>query len=334
MRSGRSAIVAATCMDHQIRTESALVFAADEGFALPLAVAMHSALATLSPAASAEVYVLDNGLSEASRTRLLEVVKRVRRGQPLNWISVPTERLANIVITDERFTGASYSRLVAAELVDEHVQRVVYLDVDVLVKRDISPLFTAGLDGAPFGAVLDFGIPDTANEQSGVRERASPRPYFNAGVLVIDVPRWKDAGLTAQALDYAAAGSELPLVDQDALNAVAADWHELGCEWNFQQTLFWEDRRPRSAITDGLYEQRWALYRAAAVLHFVGGPKPWHRLCTLPGTSAWAQAMLRTRWHPAWKALAWLLRHVRARTRHRLGTTSRRWSARLRRIGR
>jgi lipopolysaccharide biosynthesis glycosyltransferase len=317
-------------MDDRIRTASALVLAADEGFALPLAVATHSALANLSPGVPVELYVLDNGLSESSRTRLVEVVDRSRRGQRLHWISVPTERLADIVISDNRFTAASYSRLFAAELVREQVKRVVYLDVDVLVRGDLSPLFSVELDGAPFGAVLDFGIPSTANDLSGVRERSNPRPYFNAGMLVIDVPRWKQAGLTARALEYASTGTALPLVDQDALNAVAGEWHQLSYRWNFQQTLFWGERRPRSATTDSLFEQRWALYRDAAVVHFVGGPKPWHPLCPLPGTTPWVRAMVSTRWHRRDRALAFVLGYLRRRARYRLGTAGRDWGARLR----
>jgi lipopolysaccharide biosynthesis glycosyltransferase len=309
-----------------IGSELALVFAADERFALPLAVAMRSALATLSPAVFVELYVLDNGLSESSRNRLLRVVDGVGRGNQLRWISVPAERLANIVITDSRFTPASYSRLFAAELVPEHIQRVVYLDADVLVRRDLSPLFTTELGDAPAGAVRDFAIPSTAHELSGVRDRSHPRTYFNAGVLVIDVPRWRKVGLTDQALKYAAASSEpLPLVDQDALNAVVENWHELDYKWNLQQIIFWADRRPRSGFGDDLYRQRWDLYRAAAVLHFVGGPKPWHRLCTLPGTTAWVRTMIRTGWHPPSKALAWLLRYLRSRARYWLGTIRRRW---------
>jgi lipopolysaccharide biosynthesis glycosyltransferase len=154
--------------------------------------------------------------------------------------------------------------------------------------------------------------------------------YFNAGVLVIDVSRWRSSGLTDKALDYAAAGTEpLPLVDQDALNAVVDRWHELDYQWNVQQILFWGERRPQSPFGDDLYRQRQDLYGAAAVLHFVGGPKPWHPLCTLPGTTAWVSTMIRSGWYPRTKAAAWLFRYIRSRARYWLGTTRRRWRMRL-----
>jgi lipopolysaccharide biosynthesis glycosyltransferase len=307
----------------------ALVFAADEGFALPLAVAMRSALASLTRPVAVDVYVLDNGLSAGSRARLRKVADATRRGTELRWLSVPAARLANIVIADPRFTAASYARLFAAELVPENVERVVYLDADVLVRQDVSPLFTIDLGDAAVGAVRDFGIPTTAHELSGVRERLRPRTYFNAGVLAIDVRRWRQLGLTSGALSYAEAGSEPPpLVDQDALNAVVDSWHELDARWNVQQILFWEDRRPRSPYADDLYRRRSDLYRGAAVLHFVGGPKPWHPACTLPGATAWVRTMMRTGWHSRSDASAWLLRYLASRARYCVGTMLRRWRVR------
>ena len=312
--------------------EFALVFAADEGFALPLAVAMRSALAKLSRAVPVDVFVIDNGLSASSRGRVRTAIEGVLGDRQLRWVAPPAERLADIVISDARFTPASYSRLLAADLVPEHTQRLVYLDSDVLVMRDLAPLFTVSLGDAPVGAVRDFAIPSTDHELSGVRESPTPRPYFNAGVLVIDVSRWRSLGVTDQALHYAAVGSEpLPLVDQDALNAVVRSWHELDYRWNVQQVIFWGDRRPRSPFSDDVYRQRRDLVSGAAVLHFVGGPKPWHPLCTLPGTTAWVRTMVQTGWYSRGRTIAWVLRYLRVRARHRLGTARREWPRQLRR---
>jgi lipopolysaccharide biosynthesis glycosyltransferase len=144
------------------------------------------------------------------------------------------------------------------------------------------------------------------------------------------VPRWRDAGLTELALKYAAEGVKpLPWVDQDALNAVVGEWCELDFRWNFQQILFWDERRPRSEFTDELHSRRWDLFRAASIVHFVSAPKPWHRHCTLPGTAAWIRTMTRTGWHSRGEALVWLLRYLRDQARYRLGTTRRQWSARI-----
>ena len=219
--------------------------------------------------------MFDNDLSSSSRARLLKIVDAAGRRYGLRWIRIPAERLGHLA-SDSRFGPASYARLLIPELVPRQIRRAVYLDSDVLVRGDLSPLFTVELGDALVGAVRDFAIGSTVHEMSGVRDPDRPRVYFNTGVLVMDVARWRNEGLADRALEYAAAGSEpLPWADQDALNAVLESWHELEYRWNVQQrNLFMAERLPRTEITEHLHRQRWNLYRTAVVLHFVG-PNPW-----------------------------------------------------------
>lgn len=290
--------------------EFALVFAGDDASGPGLAVAMHSALANLAPAAHPDVCVLDNGLSELSRSRLRKVVRAARSVDDVRWIPTPGEHLGEVAI-DSHLTPASYSRLLIPELLPQHIRRVVYLDADVLVREDISPLFTVDLRGAPTGAVRDFVITSTVHESSGVRERAHPRPYFNAGVLVIDVARWRVEGLGERAMRYAGAGEPLRWADQDALNALGVDWHELDFRWNVQPRArdlrVVGKRRAHTEIEDHLYRRYSDSGRAAWVLHFAGRTKPWRRSSLRPGTAAWVRAMLRTRWYSPREAFTWLL---------------------------
>ena len=312
-----------------IGSEYAIVFAADEGIAQGLAVAMYSALANLRRSVRPAIYVLDNGLSETSRARVRKLVDAARRSNELRWIRIPTERLGPVT-DDCHFTPASYSRLLIPELVPGHVRRAVYLDADVLVMRDLSPLFSVELGGALVGAVRDYFTGSTVDEQSGVRERTHPRPYFNAGLLVIDVAGWRGTGLAEQAMRYARTGNEpLRWADQDALNAVVESWHELDYRWNVQQrptSLFAADFvRTYTPTEERIYRERWNLYRAAAVLHFIGRTKPWSYTCNTAGTTAWVRTLMRSGWYAPVEALIWLVRWYGPRLRYRLGTAKRRW---------
>jgi lipopolysaccharide biosynthesis glycosyltransferase len=289
----------------------ALVFAgdSDKGYARALGVAMYSALTNLAPGLSPEICVLDNGLLESSRARLLKVAAAARRGSVIHWISIPTDSFRDVV-ADSRFPLTTYSRLLIAEVVPSHIRRVVYLDADVLVTRDISPLFTMDLGDSAFGAARDSAITSTIHWMSGVRDRDHGRPYFNAGVLVIDVARWRSVGIGERALQYASDGETLRWVDQDALNAVAEDWHELDPHWNVQQGRELSQR----------------LYQEAAVVHFVGG-KPWNPELKAPGTLVWVTTLLRSRWYTGREASLWLLSWLASR--YWLTTKRRRWGDRL-----
>src|SRR4051812_29813504 len=133
---------------------------------------------------------------------------------------------------------------------------------------------------------------------SGVRDDVRPKPYFNTGVLVMNLPAWRGTGMAQRALRYAAEGAPLRWADQDALNAVLDNWFELESRWNVQHgNLFSPCYQPDTPRTAALYHDRRDLYAAAAVLHFVGRAKPWSHLCTAPGTAAWVRSLVRSGWY-------------------------------------
>lgn len=288
--------------------ECALVFAADERFARPTAVAMFSALKNLSSALQPPIYILTNGISDGSQARLRHVSRR-QAGREIHWLQVPPGSLLEHG-GRRHLTATAYARLLIPQLLPASVRRAVYLDGDVLVTDDVSPLFHLSLDGAPFGAVRDFHVPTTDSERSSVRGLVEPKPYCNTGVLVIDPKVWRAEELTQRALAFARAAAEpLPFADQDAINAAADGWKELDARWNVQVLSMYWPELPRTELTDWLIDHRDELYRDAAVLHFGGLPKPWQpwSFATSRGKTAWAQALIESQWHSRRESLGWLV---------------------------
>ena len=131
-----------------------------------------------------------------------------------------------------------------------------------LVQEDLSPLWQTDLGGAPAGAVID-GL--DAQLKQGEPLLGVPRvaSYFNAGVLLIDVPRWRQLRVSEKALAYLRSHPQSPYMDQDGLN-VALDgcWTWLDPRWNFQDHY-------ETHITSLQGPAR------PAVVHFVTRTKPW-----------------------------------------------------------
>jgi lipopolysaccharide biosynthesis glycosyltransferase len=300
------------------REHHALILSANDAYARALAVAAWSALVHLSEEAELAIHVLDHGFTNTSRERLTRVVRAAGRDTELRWLTVPADR---VDFGDERFTGASYARLLIPELLPTDVERAVYLDCDVLVRNDISPLFTAPIGEAEVAWVRDVAIPSTTDEHSGVREPSQARPYFNAGVLVMNLAQWRRTGLGDRALAYCAASEQaLPWADQDALNALVERWHELDYRWNFQHPrLFRDPPPPECDPRAAIYERRQELFRDAAVLHFTG-QKPWYGSCTIRGTRDWIRALAASGWYTHSELTRWVAGFARQRVRYRAAT--------------
>jgi lipopolysaccharide biosynthesis glycosyltransferase len=305
----------------------ALVLAADERFAFAIGVALFSALRHLPAGSPLQVYVLDNGLSAGSRAAVARIAERAGRSDALRWVALPPERLARIPISG-RLRAAAYARLLITELVDADVERVVYLDADVLVRGDLSPLWRLDLGGAVIGAVPDTGITRAGHGLSAVRERAPDEPYYNTGVLLIDVPGWRATGLALRALDFASRGV-LRFADQDALNAVVERWQRLDETWNLQVGNIGLARRRLISDREGYRRERIAL-KTATILHFTGpAPRPWEPACESPRAREWARAFTESGWHTRRQALAWRMRWTLARASRRPAIAVARWRARF-----
>ena len=104
----------------------------------------------------------------------------------LHWCSIDVERFLDLPL----FAGVKrqiYHRLALGEVIPEEIERVVYLDMDVLALRCISELWTIELNGNPIAAVQDMAIPRVSSPLGLGEFEAlglSPdTPYFNNGLL-------------------------------------------------------------------------------------------------------------------------------------------------------
>jgi lipopolysaccharide biosynthesis glycosyltransferase len=283
------------------------------------AVAAESALWQLAPTCHPAVYLLDSGVSLGSRKRLERMFVRSARGRAIHWVPVERNRLDHLPAVPG-FPPTVYARLLLAELLPATVRRTVYPDVDVLVRGDISPLFSIDLQGAPLGAAVDFAIPDTDHEFTGI-EAAETRPYFNSGVLVIDMDQWRSQRMGERVIAYAAEHEAGLWPEQDAMNAVIDKPFLIDARWNCQLGALKHPEltyfRDTTAAADTLVTR---LLRDAIVAHFAG-PKPWNPLCTSPRTTAWVAELIRSRWYQPAEFLAWLYKWLRTRLTY--GATAR-----------
>ncbi len=94
-----------------------------------------------------------------------------------------------------RFPPIVYARLALDKLLPPEVERFIYLDCDVMVCRPIELLYELDMGDKPIAAAFDpfhLGI----KKGRDIRNKQTPfdtgDPYFNSGVLLIDLKRYAD----------------------------------------------------------------------------------------------------------------------------------------------
>jgi lipopolysaccharide biosynthesis glycosyltransferase len=166
---------------------------------------------------------------------------------------------------------ATYRRLLLPELLPE-LDRLIYLDADIIVRDDLAELWTTALDDHPLGAVPDAWAADNA-----VMRQRFPSGYFNSGVLLMDLASWRAQRIERRAFalvhEYLAGGARGPLLyDQDPLNEVLkGSWQRLSPRWNF--TVYFTDAAAAALAIPA--EEFGNIRDAPAIIHFLGGYKPW-----------------------------------------------------------
>jgi lipopolysaccharide biosynthesis glycosyltransferase len=241
-----------------------VVFTVDEAFAAPLSVALHSLVAS-NP--GIRVSVLHDGLSDRLRAR---VVGDLKGAADIEWFAM-TKDLTGVPNTVYLPPAALFRILMAEVLVDG--DRVIYIDCDTVVLEPIRDL-TSHLGHGLVAAVRDAGAPVAAGP-AGTDWRTldldPATPYFNSGVMVVDLDRWRGYDVGRRALDVLSRARPR-WGDQCALNAVAGGaWDEVPRRWNLQTA----DLEGRSLS--------WAMWRAdveaavarPAIIHFTERDKPW-----------------------------------------------------------
>lgn len=264
-----------------------LVLTVDRHHLVGCATTIRSVMEHARPDASLRFHLSVDGVKESDRARLRDSLRADGRDIEVRFWEFPVGRVRHL-IRSRIVSHATYARLFLDDILPADLDRCIYLDSDLLVTRDVVELWETPLAGRTIGAVENL----SSSEQEEHRARLglqAPR-YFNAGVLLVDVLRWRERQVMRRSLEAAErVGDRLILHDQDALNcALEGDWTALDPHWNVVATA--PTLRPDSA----------------AVFHFMGAPKPWDLDYKGPFGELFAQFRDRTAfrdvapWYPAW----------------------------------
>ncbi len=241
-----------------------IIFACDENYAMPLATALRSILDANKKRWPLEFHVLTDRFSDEMRRKVLASLPK--RSSTIRWIEV------DITSFDEfgtlpHISMMTYARFLLPSIFPESVTKVLYLDADLLVLDDLGLLWDTDLEGAILGAVLDGLDLHLKNGKPHLDAVPKVRAYFNAGVLLIDLGRWRQERISEKAIEYMRQYPRSPYSDQDALNAVCDGlWKKLDSRWNCQK--FYD----KLSMLTLLNMDRTQL---PGIVHFTCGDKPW-----------------------------------------------------------
>jgi len=244
--------------------EISVLFCSNRAYCQHMAAAIASMLVN-NPRHTFRIYAVITEPAPDESRRLAELVNRFPNAL-LQLKAFDRDRVRTFH-ADRHITVDTYVRIFLSEFLDEDTERVLYLDCDLIICSDLAPLWHADMGEHVISAVR--GLSFSRVEAQGSQKSEAD---FNAGVLLIDVNKWKSMGVAQRMLDYIVAnGANLYYHDQDALNAVLRGHiGSLPLKWNF--TPRHVDAGPALC---GVTPNEFASFRSKpGIVHFAG-LKPW-----------------------------------------------------------
>lgn len=254
-----------------------VVYSSNENYVRHLAVSMYSLMDRNQAAEGIRVFILSSGITSESRERLFQIAEHF--GREIVWIPIGDlrEKFPYEVDTGG-FDISAMGRLFVGTALPDEVERVLYLDCDTVVLDSLRQLWDTDLKGRLLGAVMEPTIYRQVKERIGLGEKD---PYFNSGVLLIDVKKWRKEGAEKALLDFFGfLGGKTFACDQDTLNgAFRGKIRPLHPRYNFFSNYRYfhyrdlvEQSPSYSAVSSKMFQQA---RRHPAVIHFAGDERPW-----------------------------------------------------------
>jgi lipopolysaccharide biosynthesis glycosyltransferase len=275
----------------------AVCTALDAGY-LPLVLVVATSIAANAAPGS---HVVFHVLYDGPDSRIVRRIERWRHPQ----VEIILHRLANPLAalgTISGFPPSTLFRFIVPRVLAD-LDRVIYLDADLIVEADLAALFRAPLDGKPLGAAIDIRMVDEALAVQPHRQALRERTYaylrdvlgfgsaaemlgcIQAGVTVLDLRQLRDLGYEQRMTDTVLRmRSVLQFADQCAINAAfRGSIALLDPRWNVLPEALvdhmWEPVAPELAAQVALQRSEpW-------IIHFAYR-KPWRRW-GLPASDRW-----------------------------------------------
>lgn len=267
----------------------AICFCCDKKYIEYLSVTIYSIIKNSSNEHNYDITILYNDIYDFQKRFLLSMIEN-KPNISIKFFNmqdyIKKYSLNNLFIRTD-MSLAAYYRLFIGEIFEKY-EKILYLDSDLIINRDIAQLFNTELSDYSLGACLDTNIAnymfvreddkkymsDFRNYMRNTFKYYDSKRYFNSGVLLINIKNFRKTKLS-DLLDLARNNTKY-FHDQNVLNvAFANDFKILPPEWNTQVHIkYYPTYRQQLPIdTIKIYD---SYEIVPAILHYTYHPKVWN----------------------------------------------------------
>lgn len=287
-----------------------IVACTDNKFVMPTGVMMYSICKNHSIGSVDFHIIVDEGVSSDNKKKLEDLTKEFQNN--IVFYQIESKLFQEFPAWKNRpalASKAAYYRLLTAEILPVSIDKVIYLDGDIIVRGSLLPLLDIDMTDKAIAAV-----PSQSESIDAIYKQLSYSPnfgYFNSGVLLINLSYWRENHVKKDFIDFIQKYPErIAVVDQDVLNYVFREKKiMLPIKYNFSNGFL---TKKTNYNWEKYKEEVLEARKNPIVVHYAGG-KPWANSMDRyphPWRSLWYKYMSQTCWkdEPLWETRPWSFR--------------------------
>ena len=285
-----------------------VVYASDDCFAEILGVSLISLYENNKSMEEIHVYVLESKITDKNKKKL-ECITNAYGRSPIIWVpakDISKELQMNVSV--DRGSLSQYARLFVSSALPDNLDRVLYLDCDIIFNQSLEELWNIDMKGKTIAALKD-AFSSLYRTNIGLKSKDI---MFNSGVMLIDMNHWKERKVEERLLQFIQKRKgNIPQGDQGALNAILS--HDTCCfEPRFNSVTIYYDfsykelliyRKPPEFYSE---EQIREATENPVIIHFTTSllsRRPWIEGCQHRYVNVWLKYKAMSPWKdaPLWK---------------------------------
>lgn len=247
-----------------------IAYGIDKNFTLGCAVSISSILIT-NPDYSFSFHIFTNFLNDDFQDKFKQLANNYNTCITIYLVD---DNSFSHLPTTKNWTIATYFRFIVADYFYSEIDKILYLDADIICKGSLQELFTLKFDTNIAYVVIEKDPIWWRKCAMRLNEKKLLNGYFNAGFLLIDLKKWKKFNVNEKALELLSnknLSNKFTHLDQDVLNLILLDEVKyLERKYNQQVSINYElkyksNKNCYFPITD-----------ETILIHYIGPTKPWH----------------------------------------------------------
>lgn len=191
-----------------------VVYCGDDNYAEIMGISIISLLRNNAEADEIKVFILNDNISAENIYRLNTIFEHYNRH--VLYVDVSNFKVPDSVVS-ERWSKSAFTRLYMASLLPQDIDKLLYLDCDVIIKNSLVELWNTKIDDYILAGVKDC-ISNGYKSNLGIDRESF---YINSGILLINMSKWRTDNIEeAFLLGIDKYQDVLRYPDQDLINGV------------------------------------------------------------------------------------------------------------------